>query len=349
MTAMDDSAAMRLAMVQATFAAEAGEVPVGAVVVRRGQVIATGANAAIGQQDPSAHAEVLALRAAAAVVGNYRLDDCELFVTLEPCAMCAGAILHARLKRVVFGAFDPKTGAAGSVVNLFANTQLNHQTKVSGGVLADECATQLREFFRLQRQERRVTVEPLREDALRTPLACFEGLPQLPGGVRYFRDLPTLNGLRLHVCDSGPAAETRVTLCLHGAGTWSLVWRTVMAERAARGERVLAVDLIGFGKSDKLKKLPDYKPEWHLQVLLELLDQLSISSLLVLEPAGDCLPGRFPGETLGQALMLKLPGRVRGRESVEVAELEASAADAPYPDPGHRAVFSALAYQNTKP
>lgn len=263
--------------------------------------------------------------------------------------MCAGAILHARLKRIVFGAFDLKTGAAGSVINLFTNTQLNHQTKVSGGLLADECSTQLKEFFRLQRQEKLLTVEPLREDALRTPLACFEGLPRLPGDVLHFRDLPTLNGLRLHVCDSGPATGARVTLCLHGVRSWSLVWRTVMAERAALGERVLAVDLIGFGKSDKLKKLPGYRTEWHLQVLLELLDQLGISSLLVLEPAGDCLPGRFSGETLGQALMLKLPGRVLGRESVEVAELVANAADAPYPDPGHRAVFSALAHRDMKP
>mgnify|MGYP000729903520 CR=1 FL=1 len=122
---------MQLALTEARAAMAAGEVPVGAIVVRGGQVIATGRNAPIDAHDPTAHAEINALRAAAAALGNYRLDDCELYVTLEPCAMCAGAMLHARLKRVVFGAPDPKTGASGSVLNLFANAQLNHQTQVA--------------------------------------------------------------------------------------------------------------------------------------------------------------------------------------------------------------------------
>ena len=145
---------MRLALAQAGLAGDAGEVPVGAVVLRDGVVIASGHNAPIAGHDPSAHAEMQALRAAARLLGNYRLPECELFVTLEPCAMCAGAMLHARLKRVVFGAPDPKTGAAGSVVDLFAQAQLNHQTQVQGGVLEQECADVLRAFFKLRRAQK---------------------------------------------------------------------------------------------------------------------------------------------------------------------------------------------------
>lgn len=148
---MTDAQAMSLALAQAAMAAAAGEVPVGAVVLREGIVIATGRNAPIATHDPSAHAEMQALRAAAQVLGNYRLPECELFVTLEPCAMCAGAMLHARLKRVVFGATDPKTGAGGSVIDLFAQARLNHQTQVQGGLLAQECADMLQTFFRQRR------------------------------------------------------------------------------------------------------------------------------------------------------------------------------------------------------
>ena len=124
---------MRLALAEARAAADAGEVPVGAVVVKDGRVIATGRNAPIAAHDPTAHAEIVALRAAAEALSNYRLDGCQLFVTLEPCAMCAGAMLHARLARVVYGAAEPKTGAAGSVLDLFALAPLNHQTQVQGG------------------------------------------------------------------------------------------------------------------------------------------------------------------------------------------------------------------------
>ncbi len=149
-----DEEAMACALEQARLAALHGEVPVGAVVVRRLQadstrleLLAVGHNQPIGGHDPTAHAEIMALRAAAQRVQNYRLPGCELFVTLEPCAMCAMALMHARLSRVVFGAADPKTGAAGSVVDLFAQRQLNHHTLVLGGVLAQPCAQILREFF----------------------------------------------------------------------------------------------------------------------------------------------------------------------------------------------------------
>jgi tRNA(adenine34) deaminase len=142
---------MRLAIDAARQAAALGEVPVGAVLVRAGEVIATGFNQPIAAHDPTAHAEMRALRDAAARIGNYRLPDCELYVTLEPCAMCAGAMLHARLKKVIFGAYDPKTGACGSVLNLFAETRLNHQTEVAGGVLAEECGELLKTFFATRR------------------------------------------------------------------------------------------------------------------------------------------------------------------------------------------------------
>ena len=142
---------MALALAQAQLSAQAGEVPVGAVLVRNGQVIAKAFNQPIGLHDPSAHAEMLVLRAAGQSEGNYRLPGTTLYVTLEPCAMCAGAMLHARVERVVFGALDPKTGAAGSALNLFANQQINHQTQAEGGVLAEECGDVLKRFFKERR------------------------------------------------------------------------------------------------------------------------------------------------------------------------------------------------------
>jgi tRNA(adenine34) deaminase len=143
---------MKLAQAAAETARVAGEVPVGAVLVRGDEVIATGFNHPIGAHDPSAHAEMVALRAASLALNNYRLPGCELYVTLEPCIMCAGAIMHARLARLVFGASDPKTGACGSVVDAFAIGNLNHHTAVTGGVLADECGQALRSFFAERRQ-----------------------------------------------------------------------------------------------------------------------------------------------------------------------------------------------------
>lgn len=142
---------MSQALAFAELAEEAGEVPVGAVVVEDGQIIASGCNRPIADSDPTAHAEIVALRQAAARKGNYRLPGTTLYVTLEPCAMCAGAIIHARVARVVFGARDPRAGAAGSVFDLLQNDQLNHQAKVTDGVLAAECAALLQQFFRDRR------------------------------------------------------------------------------------------------------------------------------------------------------------------------------------------------------
>jgi tRNA(adenine34) deaminase len=138
---------MQSALDLAQHAAAAGEVPVGAVVVKDNQIIGQGYNQPISRHDPSAHAEVMALRDAARHLGNYRLTDCDLYVTLEPCCMCVGAIMHARVARVFFGAADPKTGACGSVVDLFAEPRLNHHAAVSGGVLAEASAALLRDFF----------------------------------------------------------------------------------------------------------------------------------------------------------------------------------------------------------
>jgi tRNA(adenine34) deaminase len=151
---------MRIALAQAELARLEGEVPVGAVVVKDGEVVAVGYNQPIGRHDPTAHAEVMALRAAAEKLGNYRLPGCELYVTLEPCAMCSGAMMHARLARVVYAASDPKTGVCGSVLDLFAQAVLNHHTQVVGGVLADEASAMLKGFFAERRAAARRTLTP---------------------------------------------------------------------------------------------------------------------------------------------------------------------------------------------
>lgn len=144
---------MRAALEQAHQAGRCGEVPVGAVVVCDGQIVGRGFNQPIGRHDPTAHAEVMALRDAGQRLGNYRLPGCELYVTLEPCAMCSGAIIHARLSRVVFGARDPKTGVAGSVIDLFQEKRLNHHATIVGGVLAEECGALLSSFFAARRKK----------------------------------------------------------------------------------------------------------------------------------------------------------------------------------------------------
>lgn len=146
-----DSVWMGEALALARAAAARGEVPVGAVVVRDGVIIGRGGNAPIAHSDPTAHAEITALRDAARAVGNYRLPGCELFATLEPCAMCTGAIQHARIARLVFGARDPKAGACGSVVDLMAELRLNHHAAVTGGVRGEECGKLLSDFFALRR------------------------------------------------------------------------------------------------------------------------------------------------------------------------------------------------------
>ncbi|CAN1518161.1 tRNA adenosine(34) deaminase TadA [Limnohabitans sp. B9-3] len=351
----DDRMFMRLALAQAQVAALAGEVPVGAMVVRAGQVVASAHNAPLGDTDPTAHAEVNAIRAAAQALGNYRLDDCTLYVTLEPCAMCSGAALHARFKRVVFGAHEPKTGAAGSVLNVFGYPQLNHQTEVSGGVLAAECAQQLQHFFedrRLQKQlHNQLHKTPLRDDALRTPDSAWQGL-DLPTDLSCFTtDLPALQGLRLHWFDNLKSAstasfnalsETSFSLgseaapevYLHGPDTWSAAY---MAELA--GPRpAIALDLPGFGASDKPKKDKAHSLAWHAQVLVEFFAQLQPAPVALYAPHS-----MAPLVHAAQALWT-----THQREPLHLQWLNARSAltaalrEAPYPDTGHRAGPRAL-------
>ena len=335
---LSDTHAMQLALAQADLAAAAGEIPVGAIVVKNGFVIGTGYNTSIQNHDPTAHAEVSALRAAAKTWGNYRLDGCDLFVTLEPCAMCSGAMLHARLARVVFGAADAKTGAAGSVLNLFSNTRLNHQTQIQGGILADECAARLQGFFKGRRRDLKVSSTPLREDALRTPEVRFLDLPDYPWPPNYVSDLPALAGLRLHYVDAGSKNAGCTCLCLHDTRAWSYRFRSLIPGFLEEPCRVIAPDLIGFGKSDKLKKETDHTLAWHVQVLTELVDRLNPGPVILVVDVSS--------KTLGLALQAKTPARYHGLRVLEAVtrhELSSAAYDAPFPDRGHRAALRAFA------
>jgi tRNA(adenine34) deaminase len=370
---LTDEQGMQLALAEARLAAAAGEVPVGAVVVKNGQVIATGRNAPIASHDPTAHAEVVALREAARVLGNYRLEGCTLFVTLEPCSMCSGAMLHARLDRVVFGATDSRTGAAGSVLNLFGLAQINHHTRVTGGVLADACGQLLRDFFK----PLRVNAEPLREDALRTPDACFDGLPDYPWAPRYVSDLPSMAGLRMHYLDEGPtyAGESApiTWLCVHGNPAWSYLYRKMIPVWLAAGHRVVAPDLLGFGKSDKPKKDSFHAFHTHRQYLLEWIERLDLQRVvLVVQDWGGILgltlpmaaPQRYAGllvmnTTLATGERPLSDGFLAWRDwckqqpQFDVGKLflrgnkhlsveEAAAYNAPFPDKGYRAALRAF-------
>ncbi len=334
---MDDTDFMRLALQQARAAAAAGEVPVGAVLVKDGVVIGTGRNAPIQSHDPTAHAEIVALREGAAMLVNYRLEDCELFVTLEPCAMCAGAMLHSRLKRVVFGATDPKTGAAGSVLNLFDSPRLNHHTQVQGGVLAEACGVVLQDFFRDKRELARAMATPLREDALRTPDERFAHLPGYPWSPHYVCDLPSLAGLRLHYLDEAPGAQTGPTyLCVHGHNSWSYLYRKMIPALLEAGHRVVVPDLIGFGKSDKPKKPAFHNIGWHRQLLGEFVQWLGLRDVVLVTPPS--------GVPLWQPLVAADTPHFRGLETLdEPADLDDPEYAAPYPDRGHTAGPRALA------
>lgn len=148
----DDALWMRLAINQALLASETGEVPVGALVIKDGEIVGSGFNRNLAENDPTAHAEIVALRQAAARIGNHRLSGCTLVCTIEPCAMCAGAMVHARIARLVYGAADPKAGAAGSILDIVRHARLNHRVEVTAGVLAEDCSQLLKDFFTSRRK-----------------------------------------------------------------------------------------------------------------------------------------------------------------------------------------------------
>ena len=344
-----DKEMMHAALSEARAAMAAGEVPVGAVVVKDGQIIATGRNSPSEAHDPTAHAEIVALRAAAKALGNYRLDDCELFVTLEPCAMCSGAMLQSRLKRVVFGATEPKTGAAGSVLNLFTEERINHQTAIQGGVMAEESAALLQTFFSARRamlrEEARLN-HPLQDFALRTPDAAFEGLLSFPWRPNYISDLPSLSGLRMHYLDQH-AGESRVPvltfLCLHGNQSWGYLYRKMMPVFLAAGHRVVVPDLIGFGKSDKPKKDSFHHFSFHRQTLLELVEQLELTNVVLVMEVGDSL-----GLTLPMAAPHRYSGLLKVNPLLAPGEKDCPAYNAPFVDRGHRAALRAFSLMATK-
>jgi tRNA(adenine34) deaminase len=377
-----DAQFLNIALQQAREAAVAGEVPVGAVVVKGGQVIATGRNSPIQSCDPTAHAEINALREAAQKLGNYRLEDCDLYVTLEPCAMCAGAIFNARIRRVIYAAPEPKTGAAGSVVNLF-ESPLNHQTQLihapelgaKSAVFMPASSQLLQEFFanrRIELQREQAKRHPLRPDALRTPDSCFDDLPGYDFAPNYLSDLPALDGLRMHYLDEGAlqANKTDQTtyLCLHGNPAWSYLYRKMIPIFTASGARVVAPDMVGFGKSDKPKKDAFHSFRWHRQCLLEFIERMDLKNVvLVVQDWGGILgltlpmaaPERYKGLLLlnttlacGDAplsdgfkawreMCAKKPefdiAKLFARGNPHMSEAECAAYMAPFPDAGHRA------------
>jgi tRNA(adenine34) deaminase len=333
----DDGFFMAQAIEQSRLAMADGEVPVGAVLVHRGKVIATGRNACISHRDPTAHAEIVALRAGAVALNNYRLSECELYVTLEPCAMCAGAILHARLKRVVFGAFDPKAGAIGSIFSLFDYPQLNPHTSSTGGVLAVECGDVLKSFFRARRDDQRHQQIPLRDDALRTPEARFPTLPQVAWTSRFICSPTFVGGLRMHFLDEGDASSP-CFLCIHSKAGWSYEYRHLMTVLAGSDFRMVVPDLIGFGKSDKPKRKSAHTLQLHLDSLIGLLDVCRLERLDLIVHSSMAM--------LAQALVAQLPGRIRSLVVLSCDELfkneSADVWTAPFPDKGHMAALDAF-------
>ena len=361
---------MREALEQARCAADCGEVPVGAVVVKDGQVIGRGHNRPLSAQDPTAHAEVLALREAARTLGNYRLDGCTLYVTLEPCTMCSGAMLHARVDAVVYGAPEPRTGAAGSVLDVFGYAAINHQPRVLRGVLAAQCSALMAEFFQLRRLEKKAQQpHPLRDWALRNADEAFAGLPAWPWQPQWRSDLPALQGLRLAVVDEGPEDAALTWLCLHGSPGWGYGFRHLLPDLLAAGHRVVVPDLPGFGRSDQPKKDKRHSAPWHLQIIAELIEALNLRRLVLVGQgdggrlglaAAQALPERFAGAWLIDTWPLNTQPQQRQQwfeqaarkpgwdVASAMAELdgssnaeEACAWNAPFAQPGHRAALKA--------
>lgn len=352
---------MQLALEQAYLAEQRGEIPVGAVVLHGDKVVAVGHNQTIASCDPTAHAEVVALRAAAQTLGNYRLDGCVLYVTLEPCAMCLGAIFHSRVAAVYFGAADTKTGACGSVLNLPGEHRINHHCQVHGGVLQSQCAQHLSTYFARLRADKRQHRVPVREDALRLPAGALtrymEGVQALP-----IDDLEAAQGLRVQVWQniSAPQRPARLVLCLHGASSWSCIYRALLMSPLDGTTTVWALDLPGHGGSDKTKRGQEFNTTYQLTVLDAIVRKSSASHIhLVAQDTGCELavhlaarhPGRIDALTLYNPLCLDrahllhqgTPVRSRAQfiDSLKrqcAGNLDTIAAlAAPYPDAGHLA------------
>ncbi|MDT8991645.1 tRNA adenosine(34) deaminase TadA [Curvibacter sp. APW13] len=290
---VDHSGYMARALELAHQAAAVGEVPVGAVVVdSTGTIVGEGHNRTISESDPTAHAEVVALRAAAKMQGNYRLNDCTLYVTLEPCPMCMGAIFHSRIRALFFGATDPKGGACGSVVGLDTDKRLNPHCVVHGGVLADACSDVLRSYFRDLRVHHAFQRRRVREDALRMPsdslLAKY--VPGAEGLV--VDDLSSAQGLRVHVWAKGQRTDSeppaRLLLCLHSIGQWAWQFADLLREDLPADVMLMCVDLPGHGQSDKSKSGWEFDQSYQLNVLGEILDRFATSPVVLLACRSAC-------------------------------------------------------------
>ena len=285
--------------------------------------------------------------------------------------MCSGAMLHARVDRVVYGAAEPKTGAAGSVFNVFAYPQINHQTEVLRGVLADECAALLADFFQQRRREKKSQhSHPLQDWALRNPDSAFAEIKDWPWQPQWRSDLPALNGLRLAVYDEGPKDAKKTWFCLHGSPGWSYGFRHMVPVWLEAGHRVIAVDLPGLGRSDQPKKDRVRSADWYVQILQELLLILNLQQALLVA-VGDAgrlglqlaqaMPQRFAGAWLLDAWPSAEQGAKRQqwfeqaarKPSWDVAQAmadyagqamsaaERSAWNAPFAQSGHRAALKA--------
>ena len=270
---------MQLAIAQAAEAEQAGEVPVGAVVVQSGIVVGVGRNKTLETGDPTAHAEVIALREAALAIGNHRLDGLELFVTLEPCPMCTGAIFHSRLSRLVYGAADPKTGSAGSVINLFKIPQLNHHTDLTEGVLARQCSQQLKSFFKALRLRKDENKLRLRDDALRSRKEDFAVFYEFLKNGNFWM---SSEGWRVHYIDVGDASASKTILCLHDLPFWSYQFSELIEQLILLGYRVIALDLIGCGLSDKPKKSGWHTAQNHANIINEFIKFFDFGSLRII-------------------------------------------------------------------
>lgn len=300
---MPASEFVQAAIAQAEAAARAGEVPVGAVVVKDGKIIATGHNAPISTHDPTAHAEIVALRAAGKALQNYRLEDCDLYVTLAPCAMCSGAIQHARIRRVV---------------------------------VVEEYLAQLQGFFQTKRQHHAQTRQPLREDALRTPEKCFTPFAaECPWMSHYLY----VDGLRMHYWDEGHDnnPHQKVLLAVHGKAGWGYQFRAVVAPLVQAGWRVLVPDLVGFGRSDKPKKNTVH-PIALLQKWTQALDLSPQHATLWIQDWEFPADVADIAATLATTVV-----RLENAPHCRAVNPQThSAYQAPFPDKGHRALWNAF-------